>query len=674
MRGEAARRLPAVLPGVAVAGGAAGSTAFVIGSDLAPDLAAAALAFLVGLPVVGLAFATAVMAAGEDDPHPRESLLARCRRRFASGSLRVWPAALLLAGLPVQNVLPAAAGGRLAALHALVAALLLAWRWPPSGGEDADAAPESGRVGPWQWALLALVGAISVLYLVIGHAAEGSRLFDGNYYFGVARHIASTGRFEEPIVWHFLSPPDSIVHPPFDYWSGMTVFLLVPVLWLFGSTYHVALVAMTLVSVLGLVGFWYLVTVAAPLRHPLTQLTVVLLFAFSPAVDGFRFDTETVPVSHLFLVLALIAFARRRHALAVALGFCVGLTRLDGMLYCFLILCGVVIRILRGPRDDRAAALRRTGIVLGVLAALFLSYHLYFFGTPTPPAGRQAAHLESESDMLVYGVERDTSLGHLLRVLEPERLGSGLGVAFKTLRTEDFLPAQELWLILALVGCLVDRRATPLLALALLFTPFVTVPLLPTRLLPDGTRAVFNARQILPLLPVVVFAGGVALDVLYCRLSRWRRRGGAVPARSLGVAFVLFSLCYLFLADLRPYGERQGATTSFAHLEQALGGEPVMTCIPYNVVAYTRSPAVAIPVNGEAAIDAVLRRYDVPWLLLPPMPVPRPLYRDRPSDRLLIEVYGGRRDRIGSFRLVFAGNLRPGLRLFRVVPPADRMR
>jgi hypothetical protein len=44
------------------------------------------------------------------------------------------------------------------------------------------------------------------LYLAIGFQVEEIAYNDGAYYYGVARHIALTGRFEEPIVWHFLHP------------------------------------------------------------------------------------------------------------------------------------------------------------------------------------------------------------------------------------------------------------------------------------------------------------------------------------------------------------------------------------------------------------------------------------------------------------------------------------
>jgi hypothetical protein len=53
-----------------------------------------------------------------------------------------------------------------------------------------------------------------------------------------------------------------------------------------------------------------------------------------------------------------------------------------------------------------------------------------------------------------------------------------------------------------------------------------------------------------------------------------------------------------------------------AALDATLAGGTTMSPRPWSVIAETRSPAVYVPENGEAAIEAVLRRYKVRWLLL----------------------------------------------------------
>jgi hypothetical protein len=149
----------------------------------------------------------------------------------------------------------------------------------------------SGR-GARQWTIALLIAtlAIGIAYVAIGAQVREIAQNDGAYYFGVARHMARHGRFEEPIVWHFLHPPDSLTHAPFDYWGCLTTLLLVPALWLFGDTPRTAFVTMSLLSAAALLAFWYLVCIALPLRHRVTQLLSLLLFAFSPLMVEFRFQ------------------------------------------------------------------------------------------------------------------------------------------------------------------------------------------------------------------------------------------------------------------------------------------------------------------------------------------------------------------------------------------------
>jgi hypothetical protein len=187
---------------------------------------------------------------------------------------------------------------------------------------------------------------------------------DGAYYYGVARHMAMTGRFEEPIVWHFLHPPPNLIHAPFDYWGCMTSLLLVPGLLLFGATPETAFRSMSLISAAGQLAFWYLICFALPLRHRITQLIDLALFAFSPAMVIYRFQPESVAVSQLFLLLSLIAFSRQRSALAVLCAFGLLLARSDGLILFALIFLAVLLR--RAPPNAAHAAGRIRPALVGL--------------------------------------------------------------------------------------------------------------------------------------------------------------------------------------------------------------------------------------------------------------------------------------------------------------------
>src|SRR5712692_3957164 len=132
-------------------------------------------------------------------------------------------------------------------------------------------APQRRMGTMWRRFLLVITLCLCAHYLAVGWVAVGNLDNDAAYYYGVARHIATTGRYEEPIIWQYLNPPATLIHRPFDYWQGLTALLLVPWLALFGATHHVALVTMAVISGLGLLAFYYLTVFALPLRHAWVQ-------------------------------------------------------------------------------------------------------------------------------------------------------------------------------------------------------------------------------------------------------------------------------------------------------------------------------------------------------------------------------------------------------------------
>ena len=245
--------------------------------------------------------------------------------------------------------------------HVLWATTLLfaAWltlTWIVTRDADRPAGPAflvRSRTDPasnaWTLCLLAVTLSIAVFYLVIGSREVEIAQNDGAYYYGVARHIALTGRFEEPIVWHFLHPPDSVLHAPFDYWGPMTSLLLVLPMRIFGAQPETAFLTMSAIAAGSLIAFWYLICVALPLRYGAAQLLALLVFALSPAMSVYRFQPESIAVAQLFMLLALVAFCRGWLLLTVLLGFCLVLTRGDGLVLFGVILLVTVVRVASAP-------------------------------------------------------------------------------------------------------------------------------------------------------------------------------------------------------------------------------------------------------------------------------------------------------------------------------------
>lgn len=529
------------------------------------------------------------------------------RRLLSRGLARIWPAAVPLA------LLPAAPGGT-AIVLAFAAFALLAARvgtlaaTPSTTGERA-------RVGPFAPALLGFVLAVTILYLGVGASAHGSFQNDSAYYYGVARHMAETRRFEEPIVWHFVRPPRSLLHPPFDYWGGATSLLLAPVLALFGAKHETALLAMAAISAASVLAFWYLVSVAHPLRTGVAQAIAVIAFALSPALAIYRFDTESLPLFHLLLIASLIAFARRRFVISTALAFGLMLTRGDGTILFALLVLGALASAGGSPRAPRRAPILLTA---GLLLGAYVAYQWVSHRSLTPPGAAAAPFLAREVDLYSFGrpdLHRPRWDFLTLAYVKERSL-----LAFTSLREIRFgARRQEIWLAGAAIVALawLRRRASfaGLVALLLLAGPIAVT---------CGSHAVFAPwRTLYTFVPLVVLGGAMGLDALLVGAEKASRPLRSTPIHGLILGACALAACHFTLEGSSAYGPRHpgvGGThdieLELRALDAMLGGEPVASDRPWYIIANTHSPSLMLPENGEAAIAAALRRYGVRWVVL----------------------------------------------------------
>lgn len=586
--------------------------------------------------------------------------------RAADGATgRAWSPLAALALLPAAHLLPGGWPAPGAAALSAVALGLAAWR-----RRDVDAFPLTSRPGGlWRAGLLALSLALACVYLVIGFRAQGNQRPDAAYYLGVARHIATTDKFEEPLVWHFLDPPPQLAHAPFDYWAPGTSLALVPALRVFGESDRVALTTMASIAALSVVLFGLLVARSRRLRYAPLQLLALLLFALSPAAASYRFDTESIPLFHLVLVAALLAFDRGRWVAAIAIASLLVWCRSGaGSVFCALIWAACVACILRDEPGRRGARLRWAAIAAAVGIAAWVGFNLLLFGSPLPPAARLGPFLADPLDLLRVGVVPVPSAAALLSRLAPAELWDAAARTAHALFATDLVPFRRLWLALAalpLLGLLRGGIESDGLASLMLFAgAFATVLL---------SGAVYSDRTPLELLPLLVFAGACGAGQALRRAREALARRASPAAIAAGAAIVLVGCGALYARRLEVYGERGPAwlgTPSLARLAGTLGDGVVASELPYFVLAEIGQPAVTLPLDGEAAVEAVLERYDVAWLVLFGTDFASP---DLPTERLVQEILAGTRTRLGAFRVTHV-RTQPGewtlYRLARIAPQA----
>lgn len=578
--------------------------------------------------------------------------LARWRLACVEGQKRGWPVLLPLAFLPIMRSLPTIDVAPAAAAIGLFAlfewGLTIAQRPPLLNGTALlDASDDGERNRWWACCLLVPVVAISALYVVFAAHARDIVYNDGAYYYGVARHMALTGRFEEPIVWHFLNPPPAIVHAPFDYWGGMTSLLLVPSLMLFGATPETGFRTMGVVSAAGLVAFWYLVCIALPLRHRIAQLIAVALFAFSPAMVIYRFQPESVAVSQLFLLLALIAFSRQRLVLAVLCAFALLLTRSDGLILFALIFLTVLLH--RDPPGAASASRRRRCALVGLAClTVYVIWSATAFGTATQPAAQILPFLRHYMQVHDFGVTYERSWSQVLERFTYDHLAERFRVAWKTLHATPFTPFGWWWLALALLSGPAALRA-PTAPASLIWLLCFGGYLLVVWMSGPGFAEVRAPHVFMPL---VVLAGALGIDAICSRLRALLtgRAHGRIIAALIGAA--VLTACAVMLNALPGLTLPEQSTYPLQHelprLDAVLQGEPVAANLPWYMVAYTRSPVVMIPKNGEAAVEAALAHYQVRWLVIFGRP---PMWAGRQSVALIERALANEHTDLGRYRL-----------------------
>ncbi len=558
------------------------------------------------------------------------------------GAARAGPAALPLVALPFL--------ARLSAEHAslalrVVLGTTLMFLALAERRARADRVNMPRLAPPELCSLVFCVCAIAWFVVVAMHTS-GSGDNDAAYYFGVARHIVKTGRFEEPIVWQFLNLPRSVVHRPFDYWQGLTSLVLLPAMFLFGPTSRVALLTMAAISGLALLVLWYLIAIVAPLRHRVSQYIALLTFATAPAMKMLRFDTDSVPVFHLALLTTLTAFAARRHTLAVCLATLLYFTRGDGLVLCALVwtasLAAASSEVSASSTIDSRAArstwLQPLAAVL-MLAASYAGYSLWRYGAVTPPTPRLAASLAGYFDL--YRFPLTSAPSHWLDRLTPASVGGAIWDAWNNLRAIPFLPQQTVFMVVVLlVGW---RRSTfrPMpLVYCLLFAG--------SGLVSVAAGVVFSAyRTLYTMLPLVVLAVAGSLDHV---LQRDASLAARVDVARAGIAAIVMLWVGGALADVRPYGERgqpRAALERDAHaLDSVVHGAIVATMQPWSVMASSDSPALMIPDSDEASLETAFRHYQVRWLVLSDEPC---LGRAAPVCKALLD---GTKKNVGALQVV----------------------
>lgn len=479
---------------------------------------------------------------------------------------------------------------------------------------DAVAGPGArvrGRLlGPFQASVFGFCALVLVMYVFIAAHTDGSFQNDSAYYFGVAKHMAVSGRFESPIVWQFLRRPAHVPTAPFDYWGGLTSLVLVPFLVLFGHTHRVADIVMGSISAVSVMLFAYLVTVQRVVRNRLVAGALVVAFAIAPALHTFRFDTETIPLYHLLLLLALLFAFQKRWAWASLFAGLLYHVRPDALFVTLVVWCWALYEAWLAGRLRRVAAVQ-----IGLVGATLL-YGAIAFGLPLGVRD-QAVHLKTQLGLYLWGPGRPEVKDLFDKRLQDSYLAARSGSVVSMLG--NVVPGGAILLAFIVAAGGIPARIRPRaerradVAIWLLGVPMAV-------LIGAASGPMFVAwRTLHPLVPTVLLGAGRAVDSLIDRLRRsrttpsWARQTGALTLTGICVFALVRPLS---VYGLRERARIRSAEVELRRLDPVLHGQVVASDRPWYVIADTKSPAVNIPIDGPRAVEDVLSQYRVSWVIL----------------------------------------------------------
>ena len=270
---------------------------------------------------------------------------------------------------------------------------------------------------PARWIPWALLGLALAVRMLVAWPLQQPGYTDAYYYAVGAEQLGSGNGFEEPFIWNYLDPPESVPHPGYLYWMPLTAILGWFGLTLFGNSFAALQVPYVLISaLLPLLAYG----IAWDLSHKQRHAVLAGLLALFP---GFYAHVLVLPDTFAPFALAggvcLWAAGRglrdRRFLWFGLAGLAAGfghLARADGLLLLGVALAAALALVLprtrtaSGQQEPRHVLLASIALVLGgylvVMGPWFLR-NWQAFGAPLPGAGTRTMFLTSYDDMFAYG-------------------------------------------------------------------------------------------------------------------------------------------------------------------------------------------------------------------------------------------------------------------------------
>ncbi|OGO47531.1 MAG: hypothetical protein A2Z30_00600 [Chloroflexi bacterium RBG_16_64_43] len=504
---------------------------------------------------------------------------------------------------------------------------------------------------------LVVLGAVGLLTaLAQSHFITQPGYMDACYAYNGGYSVAGGRGWNDPFLWNYLDDPVGLPHPSHAYWMPLPSLVAAAGMRMFGLDFRGAQVPFVLLAALlpAVTGWaaWRLLANArqAALAGMLAAFTGFYA-AYSTTTDGFILYTL---IGTGVFMIAAEALARPRNWLWLALGVLLGLghlTRADGLLFSAVVLSFVWVRWPRPttsgarPRAQAGSSSRTLGLALIVFGYLAVTGAWYLrnqlaLGAWLPGGGLRTLWL-TEYDEFFHYPAADLDFQHLL--------SSGWGAialargAALVQNVQTLLVVQG-WVVLApfAIAGLWHLRARREVQLAVGYLLALFIVMTIAFPWPGARGGYFHSSA--AFIPLLAAAAAHGLD----RSVEWlAERRGWVAAQAQVVfgtaAAVLACGLTLFLFASRALG-LAGVGTTWARQDEAYrqageviradgGAAPVVAvnnppCFYYQA----QLPAVVIPQGGAQALQDVVERYEVTYIVVD---------RNLPSDLVSLFADGG---------------------------------
>ncbi len=465
---------------------------------------------------------------------------------------------------------------------------------------------------------------------------------DADYYFTVARELASGHGFIQNFLWNYLDNPVGLPHPAFTYWMPLSSIIAASGLFVTQSNEFV-FARIPFVLIYGFVPVLVANISFQITKQRLTAWLAALLSIFCGFYLRYISEPDSFGISMLLGTMIIFLSTRkfsgwRNTVVPIFLGIFAGLmhmSRADGIIWLVVCVVGLFSSQLTGSKHTYLEIFKKLiskdviiGIALALAGYLLISTPWYLrnielFKSLVPPGNSKALFLIEYDQLFSYPASHITFMGWwqygIGEILK--NVASALGT---NLVTALVVQGNIVMLPLAIIGVLKSWKSpaaklTTFTWIVIFFSMSVFFPF-------AGRRGGFlhSGAALQPLIWIYATIGLRIAISKGIELRNWDRKSANLVFNGFFLAIAIFVSVYIFRGDVKnQYTSSGGMLWSDyksvdEYIKELDGGKDfrVMVNNPAAYNAATMRQAIVLPYGNLAVMKAAASDYEIDYLIL----------------------------------------------------------